>query len=172
MNKLRWWLDKSIEIFACVLSTLMVGVACWQVISRYLFNSPSTFSEEFLRFSLVWISVIGLAYVAGKREHISLTLFLDKCPKQLTAYWNIVIQVVFILFAIYILIIGGMKVSNNAMMQISPVLKLSMGKVYYALPLSGGLTIIYCVLNIVDMIKERHAEQLDPTAVLKEDSHG
>ncbi|SDH09410.1 TRAP-type C4-dicarboxylate transport system, small permease component [Vibrio xiamenensis] len=172
MKKLRWWLDKTIEVFACTLSVIMVCVACWQVISRYLFNSPSTFSEELLRFSLVWISVIGLAYVAGKREHISLTLFLDKCPAKLTTYWNIVIQAVFIFFSIYILIIGGMKVSNNAMMQISPVLKLSMGKVYYALPLSGILTIIYCLLNIVDLLKERaEATQHDEQPQLAGDKH-
>lgn len=154
MNKIRRWLDRTLEFFCCSLIGMMVFVACWQVISRYVFNSPSTFSEEFLRFSLVWLSVLGLAYVAGKCAHISLTLFLDKCPKRLTSYWNIVIQVVFILFAIYILIIGGWRVSSNAIMQISPVLQLSMGKVYYVLPLSGVLTIIYCVLNIIDMIKE------------------
>ncbi len=154
MNTIRKWLDTVIEVFCCGLIGIMVLVACWQVISRYVFNAPSTFSEEFLRFSLVWLSVIGLAYVAGKREHISLTLFLNKCPPQLVEYWNITIQVVFIFFSVYILIIGGWKVSSNAMMQISPVLHLSMGKVYYALPLSGVITIIYSLLNITDMVKE------------------
>ncbi|PWC13911.1 TRAP transporter small permease [Brenneria corticis] len=153
MNIIRKWLDKIIEVFGCCLIIVMVAIACWQVVSRYIFNAPSTFSEEFLRFSLVWLSVIGVAYVAGKHEHISLTLLLDKCPKKLTVGWNIVIQVVFILFAIYIMIIGGWRVSATAMMQISPSLQVSMGKVYYALPLSGVLTIIYCLLNIVDMLR-------------------
>ncbi|MGF1735912.1 TRAP transporter small permease [Photobacterium satsumensis] len=165
MNKIRWFLDKSLEVFACTLLLSMISVACWQVISRYVFNSPSTFSEEFLRFSLVWLSVLGLAYVAGKREHISLTLFLDKCPTRLVAFWNITIQIVFILFAVYILIIGGLKVSGNAMMQISPVLRLSMGKVYYVLPISGVLTIAYSLLNIWDLyieskqVREEGADQ-------------
>ncbi len=153
MRMIRKWLDKTIEVFACVIMTMMVLVACWQVISRYVFNDPSTFSEELLRFSLVWLSVIGLAYVAGKTEHISLTLFLDKFPRNLVKYWNMLIQIVFILFAVYIMIIGGWKVSSNAMMQVSPVLQLSMGKVYYALPLSGVLIIVYSLMNIVDLLK-------------------
>lgn len=161
MNKLRKWLDRIIEVFGCTVMTMMVLVACWQVISRYVFNSPSTFSEELLRFSLVWLSTIGLAYVAGKTEHISLTLFLDKFPRNLVKYWNMLIQVVFILFAIYIMIIGGWKVSSNAMMQVSPVLQLSMGKVYYALPLSGVLIIIYSVMNIVDLIKPHKIDLID-----------
>ncbi len=154
MSKLRKLLDRSIEVFACGLMAMMVLVSCWQVISRYVFNAPSTFSEELLRFSLVWLSVFGLAYVAGKREHISLTLFLDKYPNNIKAYWNVIIQIVFILFSSYILIVGGWKISSNAMTQISPVLQLSMGKVYYALPLSGVLTVIYSVMNIVDIFSE------------------
>ncbi len=164
MNKLRLVLDRCIETFACIMLVAMVSVACWQVISRYVFNDPSTFSEEFLRFSLVWVSVIGLAYVAGKQEHISLTLFLDKCPVTLTYLWKIILQVVFIAFAVYILIIGGGKVSANAMYQISPVLRISMGKVYYALALSGWLVIIYSLLNIADLIKGHQAEKNENVA--------
>ncbi len=161
MKIIRKWLDKTIEFFACIVMTMMVLVACWQVISRYVFNDPSTFSEELLRFSLVWLSTIGLAYVAGKTEHISLTLFLDKFPRNLVKYWNMLIQVVFILFAIYIMIIGGWKVSSNAMMQVSPVLQLSMGKVYYALPLSGVLIIVYSVMNIIDLFNPQRIDLID-----------
>ncbi len=161
MKIIRKWLDKTIEVFACIIMTMMVLVACWQVISRYVFNDPSTFSEELLRFSLVWLSTIGLAYVAGKTEHISLTLFLDKFPRNLVKYWNMLIQVVFILFAVYIMIIGGWKVSSNAMMQVSPVLQLSMGKVYYALPLSGVLIIVYSVMNIIDLFNPQRIDLID-----------
>ena len=158
MNKIRAFLDRTIEIFGCAALLIMVAVACWQVISRYVFNSPSTFSEEFLRFSLIWVSLIGLAYVAGKQEHISLTLFLDKCPDHLVHIWKVVLQVVFILFAIYVLIIGGWNVSSMTINQISPVLQISMGKVYYALPVSGVIVIIYSMLNIADLIKNRQSQ--------------
>ncbi|CAH8194712.1 TRAP transporter small permease [Vibrio aestuarianus] len=153
MNKIRTLLDRTIEALGCSALLTMVAVACWQVISRYVFNSPSTFSEEFLRFSLIWVSLIGLAYVAGKQEHISFTLFLDKCPPHLVHIWKIVLQLVFILFAIYVLIIGGWNVSSMTINQISPVLQVSMGKVYYALPVSGVIVIIYSILNIADLVK-------------------
>ncbi|WP_105901190.1 TRAP transporter small permease [Vibrio gangliei] len=164
MNKIRTILDRSIEAFGCLALLIMVAVACWQVISRYVFNSPSTFSEEFLRFALIWVSLIGLAYVSGKQEHISLTLFLDKCPPHLIHIWKIVLQVVFIGFAVYVLIIGGWNVSSITMYQISPVLQVSMGKVYYALPVSGVLVIIYSLLNIADLIKQGQTQQTDGVA--------
>lgn len=169
-TKIRWWLDKVIGVFGCSAMILMVIVACWQVISRYVFNAPSTFSEEFLRFSLVWVSVIGMAYVAGKREHINLTLFLDKAPQRFVKTWNIILQVVFILFAIYVLIIGGLKISGNAMTQVSPVLQLSMGVVYYVLPISGVLIIIYSVLNIIDIKQDREIKKSPSMAPTEDNS--
>ncbi|MGL5287087.1 TRAP-type C4-dicarboxylate transport system, small permease component [Aeromonas sp. RU39B] len=154
MNTIRKWLDRSIEAFGCLMLVLMVLAVCWQVVSRYIFNSPSTMTEELLRFSLVWISVIGMAYVAGRKEHISLTLFLDKCPARWTRVWHLIIQLVFILFAIYVMIMGGWKISANAMVQVSPVLRLSMGHVYFALPISGVLIIVYSLLNIADLFSQ------------------
>jgi TRAP-type C4-dicarboxylate transport system permease small subunit len=47
------------------------------------------------------------------------------------------------------------------MMQVSPVLQLSMGKVYYALPLSGVLIIVYSVMNIVDLFKAQPVKASD-----------
>lgn len=158
---IRLILDRTIETFACLLTVVMVLAVCWQVISRYILNSPSTLTEEFLRFALVWLSAVGLAYVAGRNEHISLTLFLDKCPENIVRYWKVVIQIIFIFFAYYILISGGMKYAHNAAWQISPVLQVSMEKVYFILPISGVMTIIYSLLNITDLlIKNNHPKIL------------
>ena len=66
MENFRKGLDRLLEIVCCLVLTIMVVVSCWQVISRYLVGRPSTITEELLRFMLVWISMLGMAYVAGK----------------------------------------------------------------------------------------------------------
>jgi TRAP-type C4-dicarboxylate transport system permease small subunit len=43
------------------------------------------------------------------------------------------------------------------MAQYSPALNISMGHVYYALPLGGILIIIYSVLNIMDSLRNMKA---------------
>lgn len=48
---------------------VLVVMTC-QVVSRYIFNAPIAWSEEFARYSFVWISYIGCAYcVSGGRAH-------------------------------------------------------------------------------------------------------
>ena len=152
MQTLRKTLDRILETFCCLMLLMMVIVVCWQVISRYALDTPSTFTEELLRFSLVWISMLGMAYVSGKQEHISLTLFIDKAPPRLLHWWMLILQVFFGVFAVYILILGGQHISSISAEQFSPALNISMSYVYYALPLGGVLIIIYSMLNIVDSL--------------------
>ena len=78
MSGLKKILDKCIEKFIVIILTVMVFVALWQVASRYVFNSPSTISEELLRYCLIWLAMLGSAYMFGLREHISMTFLVEK----------------------------------------------------------------------------------------------
>ncbi|WP_436859349.1 TRAP transporter small permease [Citrobacter tructae] len=157
MNTLRKGLDVVLGSVCCLVLAIMVGIACWQVISRYILGVPSTITEEMLRFLLVWVSMLGMAYVAGKKQHISLTILLDKVSPELRRWWDITLQIIFIAFSIWVLIIGGLKISAISMLQISPALGIPMGKVYYALPCAGVLIILYGLLNIAESLKAPHS---------------
>ncbi|MFP7334128.1 TRAP transporter small permease subunit, partial [Shouchella clausii] len=56
IEKINGGLGKIIIFLSSVMFGLMVLVAIWQVFSRYVLNAPSTFSEEFLRYSLIWVT--------------------------------------------------------------------------------------------------------------------
>ncbi|HCM2052254.1 TPA: TRAP transporter small permease, partial [Salmonella enterica subsp. salamae serovar 56:z10:e,n,x] len=127
MNTFRKGLDLLLGAICCLVLAMMVGIACWQVVSRYILGVPSTLTEEMLRFLLVWVSMLGMAFVAGQKQHISLTLLLDKVSPTIRGWWDIILQVIFIAFSIWVLIIGGLKISAISMLQISPALGIPMG---------------------------------------------
>ncbi|OAT21754.1 putative rhamnogalacturonide-specific TRAP-type transporter small transmembrane subunit [Buttiauxella gaviniae ATCC 51604] len=170
METIRKGFDRLLEGICCLLLAMMVCVSCWQVISRYVVGVPSTVTEELLRFSLVWLSMLGMAYVAGKQQHISLTLLVDKVSPQVRAWWMVFLQLVFIAFSVWILVIGGMKISSISMLQISPALGIPMGQIYYALPVSGVLIILYSVMNIIDTLCKLFSPAQD-AAVTLENQH-
>lgn len=151
MNRLRHLMDRSLENFFYVLLIAMVLFAMWQVLSRYLFNDPSVVSEEFLRFSLIWLSIVAAAYVAGKSKHVSFELFYEALTPPGQRRLNMLIQTIFIIFALVIMIYGGLKAVAVSLTQLSPVLKIPMGYIYSVLPVSGVLITIYCLLNIYDL---------------------
>jgi TRAP-type C4-dicarboxylate transport system permease small subunit len=154
VNLIRKILDRVVEMVCSIWLLAMVAMTCWQIISRYLVGYPSTYSEEFLRFSLVWISMIAMAYVAGLRKHVSFSLFADMVSVHWQRYWQVLIELAFLAFAVFILIQGGYKATSITMNQISPSLGLPMGYIYSALPLAGGILAVYSLLNCIQLLTE------------------
>ncbi len=138
---------------------IMVGIACWQVISRYITDVPSTLTEEMLRFSLVWVSMLGMAFVVGKKQHISLTILLDKAPTTLRRWWEIILQNFFIAFSVWVLIIGGLRISVVSALQVSPALGISMSK-FITHSCFRVLIIIYSLLNIIEPLKDKVQQRM------------
>ena len=55
-----------------VLLSIMTLLVLYQVFTRYILNSPAAFTEELVRYFLIWTSFIGAAYAFSTREHMSL----------------------------------------------------------------------------------------------------
>lgn len=154
MEALRKGLDKVLEVVCCILLSLMTIFATWQVVSRYVFNKPSTVTEELVLICFVWMGLLGAAYVFGKQEHMRMSFLVDKLNERNQTKIKLFSEIVVILFAALVLVFGGYRMSQLSMGQTSSSLQIPMGYIYLALPLSGIVTIIYNVLNITDIIKE------------------
>ncbi len=82
-NKIVDFLDKTEEFILVMMFALMVLVIFGQVIMRYVFNNSLSWSEELGKFLFVWISWFGISIGAKRKEHIKITMFVDKCsPKN------------------------------------------------------------------------------------------
>lgn len=159
MLQARRLIDFITGAICSVLLLAMVALVTWQVISRYVLNDPSTFSEELLRFGVIWLSLMGTAYVAGKTGHMSVDLMKNLLPPWWQKALDILIQVAFIAFAIGVLIVGGMRAVNIAAHQYTAVLQIPMGAIYGSLPVAGVLTLAYSILNITDLLLGRSTKQ-------------
>ena len=67
-------IDSIIRVLCTAIMGIMVVAVCWQVITRYVLNNPSTVTEEALRYLLVWTTMVGAAYAYGKRKHLSINI--------------------------------------------------------------------------------------------------
>ena len=54
MEKFRTALNKALELLAGLSMAVMVILTTYQVIARYIFNSPSTWSEELVGYLFGW----------------------------------------------------------------------------------------------------------------------
>lgn len=157
MNKFRNILNKVIEVICIKLLAFMVVLGTWQIITRYILNNPSTVSEDLLIYSFVWMSLLGSAYVFGKKDHMTMVFFRQKLESKspkVKIILNVITELLVMIFSAFVLVLGGFQISMLAMGQISPALGISMGYIYLSLPLSGVITIIYNILNLMDLKQE------------------
>lgn len=157
--------DRILEFFMPVILGFMVIMGGWQVVSRYVFNAPSTISEELLRFCLIWLALLGSAYIFGKREHMAMTFLVDKRSEKGKLVLGVISEILILVFAVAVLIYGGISITSLTLSQISPSLEIPMGYVYMVLPIAGVFTTIYSIANIKDLlsgkIKNESIETLD-----------
>jgi len=125
---------------------LLVNV-CWQVFSRYVLKDPSSFTDELARYLLIWLSLLGSAYMVGEKEHIAINILSKKLSIKLQ---SVIVNGSILIFAITVMIIGGMYlvVTVLSLDQLSATLQIPMGYIYLAIPLSGILISFYSVVNI------------------------
>ncbi|OJG21767.1 TRAP dicarboxylate transporter subunit DctQ [Enterococcus avium] len=138
------------EILCSTILAAMVLIVLYQVFARKVLNNPNTVTEELVRFGLVWVAMLASAYVVGKKSHLCVTLLSDNLNEKGKLFLEIVVQVLFILFAAVIMIYGGWQASLVTMGQISPSLSIPMGYVYLSVPVSGAIMLLYSVMNLLD----------------------
>jgi TRAP-type C4-dicarboxylate transport system permease small subunit len=129
---------------------IMVLNVLWQVFSRYVLNNPSGFTDELAGFLMIWVGLLGAAYASGKGLHLAIDVLRESNINS--KFLDRIIPVLIILFAVGVLVIGGGRLVYLTLYleQYSANLKIPVGYVYLALPLSG-LLITYYALQ--DMIK-------------------
>ena len=152
LHKIRKGLDAVVGTICVVLFAMMVLVGTYQIVTRFIFNSPSTVSEELLTYTFAWMAMFATAYVFGKRDHMRMTFVVDKLGVSQRKVLEIVIEILVIAFACIVLIYGGFTIMGLTMTQKTASLGVMMGVIYSVVPITGILIAIYGVLNVVDLV--------------------
>lgn len=149
-------LDKLVSWMLIVLMGLMVINVSWQVISRYFLQNPSSFTDELARYMLIWIGMLGAAFVAGKEDHLAIDIMLNKMDAALQRKMRLLIYVLVFLFAASVLVLGGANLVfiTFTLEQRSAALHIPLAYVYAVLPFSGMLVCYYQVIGLVKIFKQ------------------
>lgn len=148
METIKNYVNKLIFFIGTVLLTVLVLTVTWQVVSRYVFNSPSMFTDELSRFLLMWIGMLGATYAFGTKAHLAMDIVHGLVNKGTLKVLRIIIPILAVIFIGVVMVIGGSLLTMNTMKQLSPVMQLPMGIVYSILPVTGILNVIYLLGDI------------------------
>lgn len=158
MKKFDEILDTVMRFVMAVAMFALLAGGTWQIFSRWILRNPSTFTDEFLRYVLIWASMLGSAYCFYKDEHLALDLVKDRVKGGVRIGLMVFIEAAILFFVCYVFIFGGMKLALNATNQ-SSVMHIPFKLLYACLPISGIFIVLARIIKYAQLIIDRKGDK-------------
>lgn len=158
MHSFKEKMTKILEIVSIALFAFITIVGTYQIITRYVFNSPSTKSEELLTYSFTWLALLAAALVFGKRDHMRMEFLADKIKGKASVTLSIISEVIVLIFSTLVLVYGGFQITKLTALQSTASLGVPMSYIYVIVPICGILIVIFSIMNISGLISELKQE--------------
>lgn len=156
IKKISNIIDKIEEYFLVLSFLIMVSVIFLQVIMRYVFNNSLIWSEELGKFIFVWISWIGIVIGHKRKEHIAITIIIDKLPNKAKKFIDLLAEI--ILIAICAITTYYAILMMNFQKHVPyAALKFSTSWGYLSLVIGCILFSVVCFKHILNTIFELHS---------------
>lgn len=148
-------LNNILEWTVVVLLSVMLFSVLWGVLTRYIFADQSSWTDELARFMLIWVSILGAAYVSGQNAHIAIDLLPSSVSVKNKLRLEILTGFIVSIFVFVIFLIGGLRYIyiSFKLGQTSAALEVPMGYVYLVLPIAGIIIIYFRILGIINSNK-------------------
>jgi TRAP-type C4-dicarboxylate transport system permease small subunit len=138
-------INKYVGYFLALLMAVMTVDVLWGVFTRYIMGSQSPWTEELARFLLIWIGLLGAAYVAGQNQHLAIDILPERLEGAAKQRLQWAIRLLIAGFSATVLVAGGARLVyiTYKLGQYSAALQVPLSVVYSVVPVSGLLIIYY-----------------------------
>ncbi|MBW1997306.1 MAG: TRAP transporter small permease [Deltaproteobacteria bacterium] len=134
-------------ILGVSITTLIILTLSAGVISRYIFNRPFFWTDEFARILLIWSILVGAALGFRKgsaTDHIRMDFFVTLFPDKFRKITDRIVLGVNIFFCVAILIIGVRFFLQTISFR-TAAMDISKGYVYISLPIFAVMALVFLV---------------------------
>ncbi len=145
-------LDRVEETVLVAMFVAMVGIIFFQVIMRYVFNNSLSWSEELGKFLFVWISWLGISIGHKRKEHIKITLVVDKLPHKLKMICEAISELILIIICGITMYYGVIMIDIQKNIPYAGI-KISTSWGYLSLVLGCGIFIIRAAVYFIQAIQ-------------------
>jgi TRAP-type C4-dicarboxylate transport system permease small subunit len=134
-----------VEVTIVVLFAALVVAVFAQVVARYVFNQPPTWTEELARFCQVWIILLAASICVRKGSHLAVDYLGPVLAPRARRAVALFTGSLIVLYSA-VVVIWGVRLILVGSVQTSPAMQLNMGLVYLVFPVAGGLMLLESIL--------------------------
>ena len=150
--------DKIVKYSGYLASALFIAIGfivSYEVIMRYLFNSPTIWVNEVSRFLQIWATYLALTYSFHKRDFIRITVIYDRLNetgKKILDFISFIFIIIFSCFVVYygwLIAHDSLKVGRTS----STILDVPSFLTELAIPLCFAFLVIRVILESIRYIR-------------------
>lgn len=138
---------------SCLLLVALLISVMLQVISRYVFHSPLSWTDEVSRFLLVWLTFIAAAYVMSERLHVTVDLLMARLNIRAVAVVDTIATAIVVVGSA-VLMIAGFTLLRDTAGVVAPATQLPLSVVYAAGSVGFGLIALHGIGTIINNIRD------------------
>jgi len=156
LNNITNYIVRILKLFIFALLSSLVLLVFTQIVLRYLFNSGIAWAEEVSRYLFVYVVFLGIAIGIHEKSHIALEI-LTKVVEKYTILFKIIVWIAEIIF-FGLILIYGIIFAVSSYGYISSLTKIRMCWVYMIVPISGGLSLLFVISDILINLNQKKGE--------------
>lgn len=141
-----------LQVYSAVLTLVMLGVVLLGVFYRYLMFQALSWYDEFAGYTLVWLTMYGSVVALARGKHISFETLVEKLPRVWQHLSAILATVCVLAFSLVVLVSGWELVREMADETAVSVPEIRMAWIYSVMPISGGLMVLVCAVQLVKLL--------------------
>src|SRR5690625_3729423 len=153
-------LNKTTEGIIGIALMIVTFLLFINIILRFFFSSGITWAEEFIRYSIIWITFIGASVCFQRGSHIAVDLLIDFVPKKMKKLLATIIHLLSIVFMIFIIIYGiELVVFSKETGHLAAALQIEMYWIYLAMPVGAALSLVQIIIQTVNTLRKSEQAQ-------------
>ena len=142
-------LTTALEYLSMACVTIMAILVVAQVVLRYVFNDPLTWSEEMARILFIYLAFVGIGAAYGRRRHMFIDALILELPATLKRIVEFSVVGIASAFLIAVIVITLRSIVELHRMDITtPALDYPMALVYLVIPLGMSALIAQMWLDL------------------------
>ena len=141
-----------LESFLCVLIGALSIITFSQVVARYVFEAPLSWSEELARFLLLWLAMLSSAYAFKIKSHFALQFVTKIVPSKIQKLISVLVPLLVISF-LSGFVFYSIKFVLGVKGHLAPAIQIPMEIPYSSSIAGSSLMLYYVVKTFINDIK-------------------
>ena len=147
-GRLSKTLNMAIEAVVALLMVLLVLDVWLGVVDRYLFHWQLPWPETLARYLMIWAAMLAISCAIARREHIGLTLLIDRLPDAAKRGALIISDILALCLFAYLLWFG-IDFAASGMQRQAMIFGATLMPAFAAIPVAAAISALQLSLVVI-----------------------